>query len=367
MCCHFTNLDECVTLQPRSPLFSCGSLMQNTFLRISMWVLGISAVLGNALVIVSRCVEKPKRKNEKVAIQSFFIMNLAFSDFQMGVYMLIIASVDLYYGEEYFLFSEAWQSSTVCKVAGFISLLSSEASVCFLTLITIERFLSLVLPFGKFHFTISSARVAVIIVWTTIGSLSLSANILADVDSDFYGLSDVCIGLPLITRPTSYALIEGAVGNQLSGNTFNIPVPEDTKSAWIFSIVLFLGVNSVLFFVVFVCYVVIFVVIIQSRKKVRSSRVNNDDEIKMALKMVVLVGTDFFCWMPIVISGIVSQTGLAVIPLSMYVWTVVFILPINSAVNPYLYTLSTYIAARMDQKKERSVKPGGSRTKTSKL
>ena len=307
-----------------------------------MWVLGISAVIGNAIVITSRYRERTS--NEKAAVQSFLVLNLALADFWMGVYMLIIAGTDVYYGNRYFEYSETWQSSIMCKVAGIISLISSEASVGFLTVISVDRFLSVLFPFSQMPLTKKSSRVVVCIVWLLIITVSLVANILADGNSEFYGLSDVCIGLPLITRPSSYTLIQGDVGSQLSGQTFSVPVPQDQKPAWFFSIALFLGVNLVCFVLVLICYIVIFVVVTRSAKSIRRSK-QQDDEIKMAAKMAVIVGTDFFCWMPIILMGILSQTGTVVIPLSMYVWSVVFILPINSSLNPYLYTLAMYISA----------------------
>ena len=83
--------------------------------------------------------------------------------------------------------------------------------------------------------------------------------------------------------------------------------------------------------------------------KVRKSSQGNV-EIKMAVKMALIVGTDFACWMPVIIMGILSQTGTVDISPDMYAWTVVFILPINSALNPYLYTFYTAIMARRQAK-----------------
>ena len=168
---------------------------------------------------------------------------------------------------------------------------------------------------------------------------------MAGPDSDLYGLSDVCIGLPLITRPSSYSVLTSAVGSQLSDQSFNIPVAEDTKPAWYFSIIIFLGINLVCFTIILICYIAIFIQVRQSAKGLTRSK-ESDDEIKMAIKMAVIVGTDFLCWMPIIIMGILSQTQMVVIPVVAYVWSVVFILPINSSLNPYLYTISSLISAK---------------------
>ena len=60
----------------------------------------------------------------------------------------------------------------------------------------------------------------------------------------------------------------------------------------------------------------------------------------MATKFALIVGTDFLCWMPIIIMGFLSASGAAEIPPDVYAWTAVIILPLNSALNPFLYTFA---------------------------
>ena len=318
-----------------------------------MWVLGASAMIGNLYVLVWRLRES--NETDKSYVQSFLILNLASSDFMMGVFMIIIASADVYYGNEYFKFSEQWRASIVCKVAGFISLISSEASVSFLTIISIDRFISILFPFSTKQLRKKSVRVVCALSWCVLIPMSLVSVVLADSESDFYGLSDVCIGLPLITKPKSYEISTGDVGGtQQSGQTFDVPVPQDHQPAWYFSIALFIGVNSLSFFIIFICYVAIFIQVKLSSKKIRKHSNSRDEEIKRAIKMAIIVGSDFFCWTPIIIMGILSQSGAVVIPVVAYVWAVVFILPINASLNPYLYTLSMVISSRGQPVKKRS-------------
>ena len=47
------------------------------------------------------------------------------------------------------------------------------------------------------------------------------------------------------------------------------------------------------------------------------------------------------------ISGLLAVSGLTDIPIDVYAWTAVFILPINSALNPFLYTLTAMIRDRV--------------------
>ncbi|XP_072017296.1 G-protein coupled receptor GRL101-like [Amphiura filiformis] len=326
--------------------------MQNTILRISMWVFGISALVGNVYVVAVRVREKKTTATQ--AKQSFLIGNLAVSDCQMGIYMLILASVDLYYGDEYFVYSDQWRSSKLCKFASFLSLLSSEASVFFITLISIDRFICILFPFGKFKFRSVSTKVAAVIIWAIAFVLGLVPTLQAGPQSDLYDLSDVCIGLPLITRPSSYSIQSSDVGGPDSGRSFDLPVPDKFKPAWYYSIAIFLGINLVCFLGIFVCYVVMFIAVKMSRKEVQQNNSQRDD-IRIAIKMGAIVGTDFICWMPVIIMGILSQTGAAVIPLEMYTWSVVFILPINSSLNPYLYTIASRIADMRQNKQARSL------------
>ncbi|XP_038047561.1 uncharacterized protein LOC119721553 [Patiria miniata] len=344
LCCdlaeleHFSVEEDCRTTELQPPLNLCGSLLQNHVLRVALWVLGLSALFGNVVVIIWRIKGAGGRGGKKT--HSFMVLNLAISDFMMGVYMLMIAGADLSYGEAYFRTATVWRSSVVCKIAGVISVLSSEASVFFVTLISIDCFLCIVFPFSGIHLRDRSTKIVVCSLWFVAVCLSVVPTFSVRPDSDLYGLSDVCIGLPFTTKAAGADSIQAELNtnNPLGSQQLTLNVGTDKKPAWILSVVLFLGVNLVCFLVVFCCYVAIFVSVKRSSKLVRKSAHRNR-EIKMAVKMAVIVGTDFACWMPVIIMGILSQTNTIEIGADMYGWIVVFILPINSSLNPYLYTI----------------------------
>ena len=65
------------------------------YFQVSVWVLGFIAFLGNGFVILWRI------KTERAKVSSFFIINLGCSDLLMGVYLLVIASVDVHYRGRY--------------------------------------------------------------------------------------------------------------------------------------------------------------------------------------------------------------------------------------------------------------------------
>lgn len=276
-------------------------------------------------------------------VQNLLIVNLAVSDLLMGVYMIIIGSADAFYGHQYYLHGEEWREHGMCKLAGILSVLSSEASVFLVTFISIDRFLCIVFPFGTLRFHRSSAIKVVILVWTLAVSLSIIPTILSDHIDGFYGLSDVCIGLPLVTTARNVTMTIDESNND--GFVYQI-VEGDEGPLWGFSIFLFIVLNLLCFLIVFLCYAAIFFSVKNSEGKKCTRPQAKKEEIKMAMKMSLIVWTDLCCWFPIILMGILSQSGVVEIPVEVYAWTVVFILPINACLNPYLYTIWGKIAAR---------------------
>ena len=288
-------------------------------------------------------------------VQSCLITNLAASDGLMGIYMLIIGGADLYYGRDYFMYADDWRSGNMCKVAGFLSIVSSEASVFLVTIISVDRFISIAFPFSRCSLETTSVRITSVLTWIGAVIIGLAATLLADHIEGFYGMSDVCVGLPLKTDAVNHT---SSWEYTLEHNNY-IYVERSSGSetpSWAFSIVIYLGLNLLCFLAVFICYVSIFIIVKRSRRQARRSK-NLSNEIKVAAKMALIVGTDFACWVPIIIMGILSQSGALTIPEQMYAWSVVFIMPINSSINPYLYTLSN-IGSTCAQKR----KPVGVRT-----
>ena len=113
-----------------------------------------------------------------------------------------------------------------------------------------------------------------------------------------------------------------------------------------FSIAIFTGLNLFCFFIVAFCYLSIFITVTKTTKKSgRSSSLKED--IRTAKKMFLLVLTDFCCWVPIGVLSIVVQAGAVEVNPVAYAWIATFILPINSSINPFLYTLGDVIADKV--------------------
>ncbi|XP_038055856.1 G-protein coupled receptor GRL101-like [Patiria miniata] len=347
LCCalsklhHFSIEHSCSTTKPQPDLILCDSLMPNNILRAVLWVLGISALIGNLAVLFWRLRQKGVGGGKKTL--SLMVGNLALADVMMGVYMLIIAVADLTFGEDYFLVAPEWRSSIMCKLAGVLSVLSSEASVFFVTLISVDCFLGIVFPLKNFSLGKKSTTVIIVVLWFLALCLSIVPTLSFGSDSDVYGLSDVCIGLPLTTKASD---VTTSFNRRLGIRSGDWLISHGTgkKASWILAIVLFLGVNLVSFLLVLCCYVAIFISVRRTASAVRVNA-HREREVKMAVKMALIVMTDFCCWMPIIIMGILSQTGTVTLSTEVYAWVVVLVLPINSSLNPFLYTFFTVCCA----------------------
>ncbi|KAI8792321.1 G-protein coupled receptor GRL101 [Biomphalaria glabrata] len=85
--------------------------------------------------------------------------------------------------------------------------------------------------------------------------------------------------------------------------------------------------------------------ILSNHKSIRRSIRNLSKNIKkrkedmsIARKLAFVALTDFMCWFPVGILGFLSLKG-HIFDREVYAWIAVFVMPINSALNPIIYTI----------------------------
>ena len=335
-CCFVANAN-CIPNSKKSPFLTCGRMLPYYILRVVIWVISIFAIVNNVLSILVKCKQKKHVNN----IQLLLITSLSISDLLMGVYLLSLLSVDLYYTDYFPSHSKAWRNSALCKIAGSLSVLSSEASVFFITLISIDRFLRVKFPFGQYWLNKRSTKIVLIVLWLLAFGISITSFILSEMDSDVYAVSEICVGLP-ISRQHTYNRNETSIqlsqsfikasGNRVSVSQYT---SAGSKSGMYFSVSVFTVLNLACFLVVGFCYAAIFILTWLSAKK--SGLSISKSEIRMAKKMFLLVLTDLCCWVPIGVLSILVQTGVLEVNPVAYAWIATIILPINSSINPFLY------------------------------
>ena len=74
---------------------------------------------------------------------------------------------------------------------------------------------------------------------------------------------------------------------------------------------------------------------------IRGSQAWNSNDSRIAKRMALLVFTDFACWAPITFFSLTAAFGLELISLSDAKIFTIFVLPLNSCANPFLYAIFT--------------------------
>ncbi|KAJ8031810.1 hypothetical protein HOLleu_25127 [Holothuria leucospilota] len=318
-------------------------MLRSNFLRVILWVVCLFALVTNVIVIVGRVKSKILAMRNMFSAtvsdkQNTFLINLAIADFLMGVYLLAIGISDLIFGKDYFLSALGWRNGIVCKGIGFIGFVGNVASLLTLTFLSIERFVTIAFSFGRYHFRSKLTAKICATIWGFSAAMALTPIMLSHFVAEIFGFSDICLGLPFVpvadiskyhvTKTYEYY---GAMYDIVGGDT-------DIKSLqWIYSQIVYIYFSATCVSTITLCYIAIFISAIVS--KIQSGRPgDNKDEIKMALRISIIVGTDLLCWLPVIITGILSNAGYKVSS-DAYVWFAIFVMPINSAFNPFIYTI----------------------------
>ena len=253
---------------------SCADLMRNDALRILLWVIGLCSLLGNAASLIYRLVFDRERLKLGYGI---FVSNLAVADFLMGIYLIIIASADAAFRGTYIFNDESWRKSAWCNLAGVLSAMSSEASVLFICLITVDRILVVKYPFGQLRFTTIPSIVSCCIVWFLVALVAILPILITSYFEDsFYSKTGVCLALPL-TR--------------------------DRPPGWGYSIGIFIGFNFVTFLFIAAGQWLIYRAVENSRMKMRAVSTARSNDLRVARNLLLVATTDFLCWFPVGIVG----------------------------------------------------------------
>ncbi|GFG40111.1 hypothetical protein Cfor_09362, partial [Coptotermes formosanus] len=116
----------------------CEDIMGFTWLRVSVWFVVVTAVVGNLavlLVLLSNMLD--------LTVPKFLMCHLAFADLCMGAYLLILAVMDVHSSGVYFNFAYGWQIGVGCQVAGFLTVFASQLSIYTLCILTLERWFAI--------------------------------------------------------------------------------------------------------------------------------------------------------------------------------------------------------------------------------
>ena len=227
--------------------------------------------------------------------QSYLFVNLAFGDFLMGAYLIIIATADVYYRGNYAANDLQWRNSDMCAVAGFLSTFSGEISVLTLTLITIERFI--VIAFNSPLVKLDKHRVKIItgFLYVIVLILCLVPFIENSYFKHFYRQSEMCLPLPIASKRQTDIEYTGEVDSEYVMKPR--PVISSRGSAWQYSVFIFVGINGLSFVAILIMYAWMFKSVKKTHAAART--IQRKSDMAMARKVFLIVGSDALCWFPV--------------------------------------------------------------------
>ena len=306
---------------PQNEISSCEDLLRSGLYRAFLWFVCVASIVGNVGCFIFRNVIL---KSQPASGFNVFVSNLSVADCLMGVYLAFIGTADQVYRGSYYRYEDAWTSSAPCSASGFVSLLSNEVSAFTICLITLDRFIVLRFPFSALRFEQRSALFACLMAWVL--GLCLASVPLLVPHWQFYSHTGICIPLP-VTR------------QRFGGQEYSFGV-----------IIVF---NFILFLVIAVGQGFIYhsvrmnAMTINTTKKLR--------ELTIARRLITVAVSDFLCWFPIGLLGILVSVGVPV-PGEVNVAMAIFVLPLNSALNPFLYTFNVLMERRRKEEETRLLK-----------
>ncbi|XP_004680246.1 PREDICTED: relaxin receptor 2 isoform X2 [Condylura cristata] len=284
-------------------------LLANNILRIFVWVIAFITCFGNLFVIGMRSFIKAENTTHAMSIKI-----LCCADCLMGVYLFFIGLFDMKYRGQYQKYALLWMESLQCRLMGFLAMLSTEVSVLLLTYLTVEKFLVIVFPFSNIRPGKWQTSVILICIWIMGFLIAVIPFWNEDYFGNFYGKNGVCF--PLYDDQT-----------------------EDFGSKG-YSLGIFLGVNLLAFLIIVSAYITMFCSIQKTALQTSEVRNHIGREVAVANRFFFIVFSDAICWIPVFVIKILSLFRVE-IPGTITSWIVIFFLPVNSALNPILYTLTT--------------------------
>ncbi|KAL7740368.1 hypothetical protein ACLKA6_013166 [Drosophila palustris] len=279
------------------PFLPCADLFDWWTLRCGVWVVFLLALLGNGTVVFVLVCSR-----SKMDVPRFLVCNLAAADFFMGIYLGILAIVDAATLGEFRMFAIPWQMSLLCQLAGFLAVLSSELSVYTLAVITLERNYAIThaIHLNK-RLSLRQAGYIMSVGWV----FALLMALLPLLGVSDYRKFAVCL-----------------------------PFETTTGVASLTYVISLMFINGCAFLTLMGCYLKMYWAI-------RGSQAWNTNDSRIAKRMALLVFTDFLCWSPIAFFSITAIFGLQLISLEQAKIFTVFVLPLNSCCNPFLYAIMT--------------------------
>ena len=369
------NSDEKHCVYVREQLFSSEQeMIASPVLKACFWIMGVAAICGNLLVFfyTIRFLQQTKL-NKSNLNHKIIILNIAVADFIIGIYLLTIAIYSAYFSGYYNKVDYEWRSSLRCSIIGSLAVMSSQASCLLMVMLTAFRLRTIYKPFSSLSSTYKNKiGLALVFLWLISFTIAVfpvfpfasyyfvhSAKIFnrfSQFDewdttkiSKFACRLSNLINISAQNNDSNFDLTQEFFQNKFPeysldvlfgyyGQT-SVCMPRfflvRGENAWEYSFAV-ICINFVCFLIIAISYIVIYI-LSTKRKYEKSNQQRQKKNATTQKRICRIIISDFLCWIPICITAFVKFSGVYVDDV-VYVVSAGLLLPINSVLNPFLYS-----------------------------
>ena len=306
LCCYVPRYGSCIA--PTQALLSCDQLLNNTFIRTMCWFFGAVSTIINAFSIYLQTNSYLSRKNNITLL----IVNLHFSELCMGIYLLTISIIDNLSFGSYYVYHYLWSRGILCKALSVIHMYSIQNSATLVMFLALLRFfVVVVLPMQKITlsrgtmllsiFIITASNIAVCVTHVNVGSAALS-----------YARSRLCVLLN--------------IGSEDNGT-------------WRYFTTFYVTSSMIFLLIAGIAYVLIF-------RAVYKTQCRSGRKKKRLPWFSLLVLSNIFCYLPLLCVTMLDIFGVRIHE-NVSSFLIAISIPLNSIVNPFIYTFSMLSKKRL--------------------
>ena len=351
-------------------------MIANPALKSAFWITGFAVILGNSYVIVSTIIlflgtKRSLGLSKMTRFQRLIVFNISIADLLMGIYLIIIAAYSTKFSGYYGVVDAEWRSSLTCSVIGSLAVISSQTSCFLMVILSTFRLMNILRPIKSLSSSLISWKICMLVSWLLslslaicpilnftshyfIHTLTFTTKFFKHGEVTFGGLKKVMCrytsakNITLYDNGNELQSIEIFLKNHLPSTAdvrkfgfyseTSVCMPRfyvargDTFWEYTLSVI---TLNFICFIFIALSYLFIFKKSSKSTASVRNNK-SNKTTITMQKRITRIVATDFLCWVLICIMAYVrlcfSFSDIV------YQITAVILLPINSALNPILFS-----------------------------
>ncbi len=318
LCCIFTFTDNCNHLKPW--YVSCVNLLPSQSMQVSLVVVSFLLLLANLFSIISQIVSvrkarKIQKKNPGARPTGncfeMVVICLNGYDILFGVYLCIIWISSFVHKNFFILKEEWWRGHIVCFTAFALVLMFSITSPVFLLLLPLMRLRVISKPMST-----SFKHAPFVGKW----------------------LSFICtlaLSLAFILTLLCYLLHTSL--------PFNLCLPFIDPTNSLILLKVLVALITILQLVCSVLIAIIYFLLVKEKDKTQMhipSSTSTRSDKGMIVQLIVVTLSNIVCWFPSGIIYVISAFQDRY-PIDMVIWVTVSVLPINSIVNPIVFTATT--------------------------